>query len=96
MPSRSFGIRKSIVPTRVSQRRVRYPFRRFTRSGDTVPYGAPHTSSASADISVSAKDRTISRNKSGSASSSCLRSHSFTSILSLITALLLTVACTCS
>lgn len=95
MPSRSFGIFKSMLPTRVSQRRVRYPFRRLIRSGDTTPYGAPHTSSASADISVSAKVCTISRSRSGSADSSCVRSHSFTSILSLITASLLTSRAMC-
>jgi hypothetical protein len=36
-PSRSFGIFRSMVPTRVSHRRVRYPLRRLTRSELTFP-----------------------------------------------------------
>ena len=86
-----------MLPTRVSHRRTRYPFRRFTRSTLRCPYGAPHSASASAPINVSANVCTISRSRSASASSSCLRSHANTSILSVITAFLLTVALnTCS
>jgi hypothetical protein len=38
-----------------------------------VPYGAPQTASASADINASANVFTISRNRSGLAESSCSR-----------------------
>ena len=37
-PRRSCAIRNSIDPTRVSQRRVRYPLRRLTRSGLCCPH----------------------------------------------------------
>ena len=40
------------MPTRVSKSRCRYPLRTLLRSGDEVPYGAPHKASASADINV--------------------------------------------
>jgi hypothetical protein len=86
-PARSFGIHRSIDPTRVSARRVRYPLRRLSRSGNTSPYGAPHSASASAPISPSAKLRTISRNGSLSPAASCLRSQAKASLLSLLTAI---------
>ena len=54
-PRRSLGIRSSIEPTRASQRRVRYPFGRFTRSGLCCPQGAPQITSASGDISPCAE-----------------------------------------
>ena len=83
-----------MVPTRVSQRRDRYPLRRLVRSGLTTRYEAPHTRSASAPISPSAKLRTISRSRSLPPVSSCLRNHTNASMLLSITAFLLTVACT--
>ena len=52
VPSRSFGTATSMVPTRVSRSRCRYPLRRFARSGLRTPYSAPHTLSACADSNV--------------------------------------------
>ena len=86
-PSAASGVRNSIDPTRVSHLRVRYPFRRHTRSGLCCPQGAPQTTSASADISPCAKLRTISPNRSLPSASSWLRNHSNSSILVLTTAL---------
>ena len=51
-PCRSLGIATSIVPTRVSRSRCRYPLRRLIRSCVRVPYSAPHTLSACADSSA--------------------------------------------
>ena len=77
-PAAASGVRNSIEPTRVSQRRVRYPLRRFTRSGLCFPQAAPQTTSASADISPCAKLRTISPNRSLPSASNWLRNHSNT------------------
>jgi len=68
-PLRSLGISKSIVPTRVFHRHLRYPLRRFTRSALGFPYGAPQATLASTDMKTSDTAFTISRRKSVSASS---------------------------
>src|SRR5207342_2634566 len=70
-PWRSLGIATSKVPTRVSKSRCRYPLRTLVRSGLDIPYGAPHTASASADINTSMNVYNNSRNRSGEADSSC-------------------------
>jgi hypothetical protein len=44
--------------------------RTFIRSGDGVPYGAPHIASASADISVFTNVVSIERSRSGDADAS--------------------------
>jgi hypothetical protein len=71
----------SIVPTRVSQARSRYPFRFVVRSSLRSPYGAPQIASASAPINASANVFTMLRSKSGLASSSCSSNQPDRSIL---------------
>ena len=45
-PWRSFGTATSMVPTRVSRSRWRYPLRWLTSSVEAKPYSAPQTVSA--------------------------------------------------
>ena len=71
------------VPTRVSQRRSRYPLRLVSRrSGSRSPLGTPVSSVTSASITAWASTRTPSRRKSTSPSVIALRTVSSTAILS--------------
>ena len=82
-PSRTRGTARSIVPTRVSQRRSRYPLRCVSRrSGSRSPLGSPVSSLTSASITAWASTRTPSRRKSVSPSAVALRSISSSAILS--------------
>jgi hypothetical protein len=55
-PSRTLGMARPIVPTRVSQRRSRYPFRFVSRrSGARSPLAAPVSSETSASMIASAE-----------------------------------------
>ena len=51
----------------MSKSRCRQPLRTFARSGDGIPYGAPHTASASAGISASTNVVSSDRSRSGDA-----------------------------
>jgi len=76
---------RSIVPTRVSQVRSRYPLREFTRSGVRSPKPAPQSASTSALIRAPAKLVIISRNRSASAVSTWLRNQVSASMLDVAT-----------
>jgi hypothetical protein len=77
------GIESPIVPTRVSQRRSRYPLRFVSRrSGARSPLAAPVSSETSASMIASASTRTPSRRMSTFPSALALRSMSSTAILS--------------
>ena len=77
------GIARFKVPTRVSQRRSRYPFRDVSRrSGSRSPWGMPVSSITSASVTAAASTRTPFRRKSTSPSAIALRSVSSTAILS--------------
>ncbi len=71
------------MPTRVSQRRSRYPLRLVSRrSGSRSPLGTPVSSLTSASMIAWASTRTPSRRKSTSPSAVALRSISSSAILS--------------
>ncbi len=63
-PSRTRGTRRSIVPTRVSHRRSRYPLRCPVRSSVRSWRPAPSCCVTSTSISAWASTRTPSRKKS--------------------------------
>ena len=74
---------RSIVPTRVSQRRSRYPLRCVRRrSGSRSPRGTPVTSLTSASMIARARIRTPSRRTSTSPPALALRSISSRVMLS--------------
>ena len=86
-PSRTRGIDSSSVPTRVSQRRSRYPFRLVSRrSGSRSPLGSPVSSLTSASMTAWTSTFIPSRRKSTSPSAIALRTVSSTAILSSATA----------
>jgi len=77
-----------------AQRRARWPLRRLVRCVLRVRYGGPASASTSALMSCSPKVRTRSRTRSGSPSSSCLRSQASGSIVgSAATVVLLCGSC---
>src|SRR6266536_891680 len=80
---------RAIVPARVSNRRGRTPLRRLVRSGVRSAYPAPHRASTSAPMRAWMKVWTISRSRSVSASSRCLRSQTRGSIVGSTTVFLL-------
>ena len=80
---------RSIVPTRVSHARDRYPLRWVTRSGLRSPYSAPILPDTSASMIPSTNTLSASRRKSTSPSMPPLRNSSSRSILSLTTVVLL-------
>ena len=82
-------MRRSIVPTRVSHARDRYPLRWVTRSGLRSPYSAPILPDTSASMIPSTSTLRASRRKSTSPSIPPLRNSSSRSILSLTTVVLL-------
>ena len=79
----------SIVPTRVSHARDRYPLRWVTRSGLRSPYSAPILADTSASMIPPTSTLRASRRKSTSPSIPPLRNSS---ILSLTTVVLLSRA----
>ena len=82
-PSRTRGIASSTEPTRVSQRRSRYPLRLVSRrSGSRSPLGTPVSSETSASMSAWASTRTPSRRTSTSPSAVALRRVSSSAMLS--------------
>ena len=82
----------SIVPTRVSHARDRYPLRWVTRSALRSPYSAPVLDDTSASMIPSTSTLSASRRKSTSPSIPPLRNSSSRSILSLTTVVLLSRA----
>lgn len=82
-PSRTRGTARSIVPTRVSQRRSRYPLRWVRRcSGLRSPLASPVSSLTSASMIAWARRRTPSRRMSTSPSTLTLRRVSSRDMLS--------------
>ena len=75
------GICSSIVPTRVSHARDRYPLRWVTRSALRSPYSAPVLDDTSASMIPSTSTLSASRRKSTSPSIPPLRNSSSRSIL---------------
>jgi transposase len=77
------GARVRLLATRDTNKNDPNDARSVAIAALRAPYSAPHTASASALISASANERTISRSRSGLAHSSCSRSHPAPSILDL-------------
>ncbi len=84
-PVRSLGIASSIVPTRVSHSRPRYPFRCATRSSESAPAAVD----TSASITSRSITRTASRNTSACSSTSSLLTAARTVMLSSLAVVVL-------
>src|ERR671912_1507555 len=81
VPGRTFGIASSIVPTRVSHVRIRYPLRWPVRSGVRSWRSAPMSPATSVSISACESTRMPSRSTSPSCSSRSLPTNADRSIL---------------
>jgi hypothetical protein len=83
VPGRTFGIANSMVPTRVSQVRVRYPLRYAARSWLRSCRSAPIRPATSVSMRACDRTRMPSRSTSPSCSSRSLPTNAERSILGL-------------